>query len=65
MPDLLKPPPGSQCACIHLACEHPSGKCANPPVLVAKPLGRASALCQPCAERWGLVVDPDKPTLRR
>jgi hypothetical protein len=64
MPDLLKPPPGARCACIHLACEHSSGECANPPVLIAKPLGQASALCRPCAELWGFVVDPDKPTLR-
>lgn len=41
------------CACIHLACEHPQGKCPEAPVVVEKQLGNPAKLCRTCAERWG------------
>jgi hypothetical protein len=56
MPDASPSPPGSlagNCACTHLACDHPRGKCPDLPVVVEDTLGRPTKLCARCVERWG------------
>jgi hypothetical protein len=49
------------CACVHLACEHPQGKCPVLPVVVEKQLGMPAKLCEKCAARWGFTLDGRDP----